>query len=428
MPVTPEEDVWIKDVEIVNFQSLRNVHVKFINGTNALIGVTNSGKTAIIRAIIWCLINRPHGDHFITVDEKEAMVRISLSNGKEIERRKSASTNTYRLFNGGELVNEFTGFGRNVPDEIIEAHGIRPLAGDTYFQFGTQLESAFMLSLPPSKRAAVLGNMDELYRIDTALAGINKEISDKEKLRKEMQRSKKEIKRSADQLAMKTEKARTQIEALKALKKGFEHKYNMHTYVSGQVERLKEVNELLRKLNTELDTSNRVLENWPEGVEGRIEKAQSITKQVSRLKEIQQSLQSIKFMKDERLQELELLKNTVEEKVGNYKFVHQALLSLKENTDSIAQIKSSFSDRAAGLDVSQLENDIGKFKLIHDHVNKLQKINQDIKGAEDTVEDANGQISIMLDRFVDALQEAGVCPTCGQDTHAVCTSNIDSVI
>ena len=73
MPVTPEEDVWIKDVEIINFQSLRNVHVKFINGTNALIGVTNSGKTAIIRAIIWCLINRPHGDHFITVDEKEAM-------------------------------------------------------------------------------------------------------------------------------------------------------------------------------------------------------------------------------------------------------------------------------------------------------------------------------------------------------------------
>lgn len=428
MAKQPIEDIWITDVEITNFQSLRNVHVRFINGTNALIGVTNSGKTAIIRAIIWCLINRPQGDYFITVDEKEAMVRVSLSNGKQIERRKSASANIYRLFDKGELVNEFTGFGRNVPDEIIEAHGIRPLAGDTYFQFGTQLESAFMLSLAPSKRAAVLGNMDELYRIDTALAGINKEISDKEKYRKEMQRTKKEIKRSVDQLTIKTEKAQSQIEALKALKKGLEQKYNMHSYVAGHVDRLKEISSLLQNLDSELERSDRILGHWPEGIEDRIQKAQFIIQQVNRLKEIQETLQSIKFTKDERLQELEQLRDIVEEKVKKYLFVQQSFESLKANTDRIKQIKDGYSDIAAGLDLSQLEQNIGKFQLINDHVKKLKKINQDIKGAEETVEDANDQISVMLDRFVEALQDAGVCPTCGQDTHTVCTSNIDSVI
>jgi DNA repair exonuclease SbcCD ATPase subunit len=83
------QDIWIKEVEITNFQSHKQTKVNLVNGTNALIGSSNSGKTAVIRAIQWCLLNIPNGNGFIRVGEDEATVKVTLSNGKIIERRRN---------------------------------------------------------------------------------------------------------------------------------------------------------------------------------------------------------------------------------------------------------------------------------------------------------------------------------------------------
>lgn len=51
-------------LELKNFQSHAHTELEFVPGVNAVIGASDSGKTAIFRALRWMIWNRPLGDAF----------------------------------------------------------------------------------------------------------------------------------------------------------------------------------------------------------------------------------------------------------------------------------------------------------------------------------------------------------------------------
>ena len=51
-------------LELKNFQSHAHTELEFTSGVNAIIGASDSGKTAIFRALRWMIWNRPLGDAF----------------------------------------------------------------------------------------------------------------------------------------------------------------------------------------------------------------------------------------------------------------------------------------------------------------------------------------------------------------------------
>jgi len=54
----------IKQLTIKNFQSHKKTKLEFSDGVNIIIGQSDSGKTAIIRALNWVVNNKPSGDSF----------------------------------------------------------------------------------------------------------------------------------------------------------------------------------------------------------------------------------------------------------------------------------------------------------------------------------------------------------------------------
>jgi DNA repair protein SbcC/Rad50 len=427
----PENDFWIKRVEIRNFQSHKNTNIDFTKGTNALIGSSNSGKSAVIRAIRWCLINTPSGTDFITVGENEAKVKVFLSNGKIIERRRNrGSVNVYVLYEGEEILGEYTGFGSKVPQEIAEAHGITPIANNIYFQFAHQLEAPFMLSLTPSKRADLLGDLEELSRIDTALTGVNDDIRLYKKEKVNLEKEEKALALEYDKLNRKISFFKERIEKLKSLKVSIKNKASLYEYLSNLYGYLKEIDEKLADLEKEKNKIDQALSAWPNDLEERVNKYQVLETNYNRLVEIDKELASMKVVDKQRVLAIEKVMDSLGEKIDMYKKLAQIYEELKKNDETIESIRSQHAKikKIETIDFDSLDTKIDQFKVLSAEYKRLTTIDENISEAREQIKSASQQMDEELNEFVEALQHEQVCPTCGRETDSVCVDHVMKVI
>ena len=111
--------IYIKKIELHNFQSHEYTEMEFDRGLNVILGNSDVGKTAILRAIKWALYNEPKGDYFIRQGEKEVSVKVTFSNGVVVERAKTPSKNSYFLVDSSGNEMRFEGFGIDVPKVLL---------------------------------------------------------------------------------------------------------------------------------------------------------------------------------------------------------------------------------------------------------------------------------------------------------------------
>jgi exonuclease SbcC len=161
-----------KKLVIENFQSHQYTEIEFSEGLNVFVGPSDSGKSAILRALRWVLFNVPRGTEFIRTGAKECRVSLTFEDGTEVVRIRSASVNRYvlRTPEGKEQV--FEGFGNTVPQEIADVHQIKPIKLDQkemLVHFGTQLESPFLLFESNQNKAKTIGRISGAHLIDNAL-------------------------------------------------------------------------------------------------------------------------------------------------------------------------------------------------------------------------------------------------------------------
>lgn len=164
---------YIEKVILENFQSHKNTTIEFDNQLNVIVGPSDSGKTAILRAIKWALYNEPSGDYFIREGESESSVTIVFSDATKIKRYRSKSKNIYYLYDSDNNESKFEGFGTNVPQEIIDKTGIKKILLDNdqsrAINLSDQLEGAFLLSEKGSLRANSIGRLVGVNVIDDSL-------------------------------------------------------------------------------------------------------------------------------------------------------------------------------------------------------------------------------------------------------------------
>jgi exonuclease SbcC len=152
-------------------------------------GPTNSGKSAIIRALIWCLYNRPSGTDFITHGENEAKVTIIFNDGTEITRCRSTSdTNYYDVIRPGRKDLHLEGFGIGPVQEVLDAHGMREVnfAGEMQsLNICGQFAKPFFLAESPPEKAVMIGKLANTDVVDRAIKNVASEITkDKAALKK----------------------------------------------------------------------------------------------------------------------------------------------------------------------------------------------------------------------------------------------------
>lgn len=178
---TAEELIWLTKVEIENFLSHKRTVLELHPDLNVLIGETNSGKSAILRAIIWCLYNEPKGVEFLRTGEKKVTVTCHFSNGYQLTRsRTETQSGYYEITTPEGEKQKFSGFGTDVPIQIFNVHQMPAvfLSKDLALKLNVneQLEGPFLMAESPQRKAQMIGRLVGTQYIDHAIKQLNKEM------------------------------------------------------------------------------------------------------------------------------------------------------------------------------------------------------------------------------------------------------------
>ena len=155
----------IKSVQLTNFQSHSDSTLEFSEGVNIILGASDSGKTAIIRAIRWALLNKPSGDEMRSNWGGDTEVSVCTTN-QYICRKKTKRDGSEYILDGLS----FKAFGTDVPKEIQDAFNMSSV------NLQAQLDSPFLLSETPGNVASFFNGIAGLSKIDTATSNINSAI------------------------------------------------------------------------------------------------------------------------------------------------------------------------------------------------------------------------------------------------------------
>lgn len=162
----------IKSIKILNFQSHQKSELTFSEGVNCIVGSSDSGKTAILRALHWLSRNRPSGDSIRSVWGGPTNVILETEEGTV--RRVKDKTDQYELLMQGKRSLVFKAFGTNVPQEIDTFLNVNEI------NVQRQLDAPFLLSDTPGEVAQHFNKVAHLDQIDLGLQNVNKEIRELE--------------------------------------------------------------------------------------------------------------------------------------------------------------------------------------------------------------------------------------------------------
>lgn len=154
-----------KSVSIQNFQSHAKTVLDFHEGVNVIVGTTDGGKTAIIRALRWLIWNRPSGDALRSRWGGATNVQLETEEG--VITRSKDKIDKYTLRLKGQEDIEFKAIGTSVPTEIQRVLNISEI------NLQNQHDSTFLLSDTPGAVATHFNKVARLDRIDSATSAIN---------------------------------------------------------------------------------------------------------------------------------------------------------------------------------------------------------------------------------------------------------------
>lgn len=168
----------IKKIRLQNFQSHKDTTFEFANGVNSIIGKTDAGKSACIRALQWVVYNKPAGTSMISHGAGKCEVTI-WTDDHVIRRVRSDKDNKYFLDN-----EELSAFGQGVPEAVVEALNMDEI------NVQSQMDSPFLLTETPGQVGRMLNKKVNLDNIDSSLKSVN---SYRKKLNRSVKALKEEI-------------------------------------------------------------------------------------------------------------------------------------------------------------------------------------------------------------------------------------------
>lgn len=155
----------IKSLSVTNFQSHKSAELNFAPGVNVIIGASDSGKTAILRALNWIISNRPSGDAFRSSWGGATECRVDLTDGNWIARTKDKDGNQYEL--NAEVMKAM---GQSVPEAISKVLNLNSINQQS------QMDAPFLLSASAGEVAQTLNEVVGLEDIDKTLTAANRMV------------------------------------------------------------------------------------------------------------------------------------------------------------------------------------------------------------------------------------------------------------
>lgn len=363
--------IYIKKIELHNFQSHEYTEMEFDRGLNVILGNSDVGKTAILRAIKWALYNEPKGDYFIRQGEKEVSVKVTFSNGVVVERAKTPSKNSYFLVDSSGNEMRFEGFGIDVPKEITDVTNMYKVPLDnsnnkTILNIAEQLDGPFLLNEQASLRASAIGRLIGVNYVDDALRNV---VRDNKRTNQEIV----ELRKNRDDL-------KEQLDEFSYIK-DYKEKYEKITRIRNKIKDLQDRLDLCIKLKENLDKNKIELEE----ISNLVEKFKNLNKLEIVIPNLENSLLKKnnfenyleKIAKTDR--EIDLIKNNLD-KLKSLDDLSLRVSKISENKNILFVYESLYDKYKKNIkELSEVNKDLKNYK----NIDEIQRISENLESKMD---------------------------------------------
>lgn len=431
----------IKLIELQNFQS----HVKTIiepagpGFLTVITGPSDSGKTAIIRALKWLLYNQPQGAEFTRTGASMVRVAVDYVGGVTVVRERTASTNRYKILQPGtEKPQVFEGFGAGVPLEVQEITGVRPVKiadQELLLNLSEQLDPPFLgqKSTTAPGRAKILGKLAGTEEIDVAGAGVGKDLyrrgQDEKRLAAEIEGLEKRI----GEFKWVEELGERILELAKIL-----------AYVKEKRERLNQLSgrrSSLFNLNVSINLVNQSLRRLAvlPKAEAATKKAETAAIRCKALKTLDMKLTDIRYGVEETqemiyrlrgLEEAEKIARQTGDKIARIKQLHNLNIKLGFINEKATFCRADLeSPRVAHLEqlVAAVKNAedaatrAGELAIFKGRLNEIAANKTQVKRI---LQQWETKLPELQQKYLETLMAAGMCPLCGQPIQESCLREV----
>ena len=161
----------IKQLQLKRFQSHDDATLDFRPGVNMIVGESDKGKSAILRALRWVIFNRPSGFTFRShwAGKGEASSVTVVMTNETVTRLRDEKRNVYEV---GVFDNPLEAVRTDVPDEAKDALAMSDL------NLQRQGDKPFLLDDPAPEVARVLNRVAGLDGIDITHTNVTGMIRD----------------------------------------------------------------------------------------------------------------------------------------------------------------------------------------------------------------------------------------------------------
>lgn len=397
-------------------------------GINIITGDTASGKSNIIRALVWLLYNTPNGDQFIRHGEQEAKVTAVLSNGYVVTRGKSRTgKNYYKLKSPDGTEKEFNNFGLEYPQEIkdiLKVFEVRvsDKSSPVYLNLCAQLEQPFFVNdstVSAAERAKWISLLMNINEIDKLVDDFNHDITSIKryelKTQEELLQQKKDELKAFDSLPHKEQKLAEAKEALEELSglcdrfNAIENLFNRLKAYRAKVQQYKRmvqsINSILRHernvsaLSEEYEKLSTLVNlqcTWQEWLK-RLMGNQTRIKQVSPLAEYDMSYLQNCLDNINALNKLNSKLTTLQRR--------------KAEIDNVLEQKAPLITQ----DLSKVEDAIAKLKALCSISDKWKALCNSLDDNSAKISKLKSHIDNSVQNYIILLEKSGKCPTCLTD-------------
>lgn len=364
--------MWIKTLELKNFQKHSDLKLKFTSGVNVLHGATDAGKSCVRRAISWVFFNTPQGDVVRKEGTKKTVVTVVLNNDVTIKRIKSASINAYVLVVGDEE-KRFDSVGRKIPEEVVEAlrASVIEINGETInLNISDQIALPFLMDKSGTFRSKLFNKLTGSEITDKVLQDLNKDIL-------KVGRDEKAIIEDLEEKEQQAIMLRLETNRLKEAYYNLKEKYDI---LQEKKERYFRLSDLTNKLGRNSRAK--------EAIEHSLENNRKDIISTDKLRETQKSYDTLKDI----------------------------TVSLSTNNSLLSKLKQKASELKdfSKLPIKVLKSIWEKLDMLKKIKNKLNQNDISIEDIKLRKEKAKKTLGKWIRRYKEELKKREICPTCKQ--------------
>lgn len=275
---------YIVKVRIENFQSHEDTEFELSPGINLIVGSSDAGKSALLRAINLAYHNQPRGNDFIRQGCDEARVHIWWNDGCYLCRIKGENRNAVLIKDKNGFEEGYERIGATLPAEVLAVLGNPPIDDESGpIAYADQHQPLFLVTLSAS----------ELPRTISRLTGIDDFEEAAELLNKKANTSNRQIKDSTKRI----ENYNEQLKAYESLDEQLKH-----------LEKMEHLSEQIDEISAVVTNAKNLKQNYEDLMEmGRsansaLKEAEKISVLSIHLSEIQSTLLTLnaaqKLLKD----------------------------------------------------------------------------------------------------------------------------------